>query len=163
MSEADHKPEFHAQTLPAGSAPADKTFKPNPVDEVPAQGMTESQDDDYDDVPSTSAADTLGGATSADVHTGLGHPGQGMTSKERHHDGSQTRSRQGQGLVGVGASGAPSSMKPINAQDPGMASQRGLNKEVDPENQGRDGTMQANAEEREPENATSVAAEAPSK
>lgn len=45
-----------------------------------------------------SAGDTLGGATSADVHDGLGHPGQGMTSNELHHDGQHGRKRQGQGI-----------------------------------------------------------------
>jgi hypothetical protein len=49
------------------------------------------------------ASDTLVGDTSADVHTGLGHPGQGMTSSELHHDGAHHRNRQGNGLEGVGA------------------------------------------------------------
>jgi hypothetical protein len=44
-----------------------------------------------------SASDTLQGATSADVHTGLGHPGQGQTSSELH-DGSRGG---GQGLAGL--------------------------------------------------------------
>jgi hypothetical protein len=47
----------------------------------------------------TSAQDTIGGATSGDVHTGLGKPVQGQTSEELH-DGSHTRA----GLEGVGAS-----------------------------------------------------------
>ena len=34
------------------------------------------------------ASDTLGGATSADVNTGLGKPGSGETAAERHHQGS---------------------------------------------------------------------------
>ncbi|KAI0746956.1 hypothetical protein C8Q80DRAFT_809936 [Daedaleopsis nitida] len=41
-----------------------------------------------------SAADTLTGATSADVHAGYGHPGQGMSSAEMHHDGQAHRKRQ---------------------------------------------------------------------
>jgi hypothetical protein len=62
--------------------------------------------------PRASAADTLGGTgsdrsagacesdllcsgvTSQDVHDRYGHPGQGMTSKELHHDGQQKRDRQ---------------------------------------------------------------------
>lgn len=83
----DAAPEFHAQVLPAGSAPADKTFKPNPVNETPQDG-------------STSAADTLGGATSGDVHTGLGHPGQGQTSKDLHSGGA-TKSQGSGGTEGL--------------------------------------------------------------
>ncbi|XP_014558995.1 hypothetical protein COCVIDRAFT_93094 [Bipolaris victoriae FI3] len=78
----DAVPEFHAQTLPAGSAPADKTYTPNP--DLNNQKMYQQ------------ASDTLQGATSADVHTGLGHPGQGQTSKELR-DGSSV----GQGLAGL--------------------------------------------------------------
>ena len=53
----------------------------------------------------TNAADTLGGSSSGDVHTGLGHPGQGMSSSEQRHDGGKTH---GGGLQGVGAMGAES-------------------------------------------------------
>ena len=78
----DAVPEFNAQTLPAGSAPANSTYTPNP------------------DLNNTKlyhhASDTLQGATSADVHNGLGHPGQGQTSQELH-DGR----RVGQGLAGL--------------------------------------------------------------
>ncbi|EPQ53532.1 hypothetical protein GLOTRDRAFT_63126 [Gloeophyllum trabeum ATCC 11539] len=45
----------------------------------------------------TAVGDTLTGATSQDVHSGLGHPGAGMSSKEMHHDGQQKRKRQEQG------------------------------------------------------------------
>jgi hypothetical protein len=62
----------------------------------------------------TSAADTLTGATSADVHTGYGHPGDGMSSKERH--GGKGK-HVGSGLEGVGA----------NSSDP--IAQRGLNQD----------------------------------
>jgi len=47
----------------------------------------------------TSAQDTIVGATSADVHTGYGHPGSGQTSKELHGE----RKKERNGLVGVGA------------------------------------------------------------
>ncbi|KAG2101537.1 hypothetical protein BD769DRAFT_187115 [Suillus cothurnatus] len=55
----------------------------------------------------TRASDTLVGATSADVHDGLGHPGQGMSSKELRHDGQPGRKRHGQGTdqFGQGTSG----------------------------------------------------------
>lgn len=45
------------------------------------------------------------GATSADVHTGLGHPGQGQTSNELQHGGPNTAKRQPAGLEGVGGRG----------------------------------------------------------
>jgi hypothetical protein len=70
------------------------------------------------------ASDTLQGATSADVHTGLGHPGQGQTSSELH-DGS----RVGQGLAGLAANvkdqqsgGSIETLK----DDPKHAAQRNL-------------------------------------
>ncbi|KAF2642091.1 hypothetical protein P280DRAFT_468540 [Massarina eburnea CBS 473.64] len=70
VSPADHAPEFHAQTLPAGTAPAESTFTPNP-------------DVNNQNVPQSASA-TLNGADSKDVHTGLGHPGSGQTSQEKH-------------------------------------------------------------------------------
>lgn len=86
-SAADFAPEFCAQTLPAGTAPEAATYQPNPVSEVPGQA-------DNEDVlrghgqgsVRTDALSTLGGATSADVHTGLGHPAQGQTSSETRGD-----------------------------------------------------------------------------
>ncbi|KIW04839.1 uncharacterized protein PV09_04021 [Verruconis gallopava] len=86
-SEADSAPEFHAQTLPAGSSPADRTFNPSPADEAP---LAETN---------PSASSTLPGSTSADVHTGYGHPGSGQTSNELRGDGRKQRS----GLEGAGA------------------------------------------------------------
>lgn len=50
----------------------------------------------------TEASDTILGATSADVHQGYGHPGEGMTSQELHGK----HKREGAGLEGVGASGS---------------------------------------------------------
>ncbi|EUC49480.1 hypothetical protein COCMIDRAFT_84348 [Bipolaris oryzae ATCC 44560] len=106
----DAVPEFHAQTLPAGSAPADKTYTPNP--DLNNQKMYQQ------------ASDTLQGATSADLHTGLGHPGQGQTSKELH-DGR----RVGQGLAGL-ASGVKDQQSGGDIRelkdDPKYAAQRNL-------------------------------------
>lgn len=48
------------------------------------------------------ASDTLTGATSADVYDGLGHPGQGMSSKELRHDGQPGRKRYGEGVEQFG-------------------------------------------------------------
>lgn len=104
----DHIPESHVQTMPAGTAPADKTYAPQSTQSsVPGQANNDlSVDPETEGMGSTSASDTLGGATSADVHTGMGHPGAGMTSNELRHDGNKHRDAKAQGLQGVGASGA---------------------------------------------------------
>ncbi|RXG44157.1 hypothetical protein VDGE_02619 [Verticillium dahliae] len=92
----DAKPEFHAETHPVGTAPSKDAYQPDPSSEViPGQAPK--------------ASDTLGGATSADVHAGLGHPGAGMTSQELHGG---KRKSDGSGLEGVGAS----STDPIRQQ-----------------------------------------------
>jgi hypothetical protein len=90
----DAAPEFSAQTLPAGTAPAERTFKPNTESEIPGQAMNPNIAKET----WTSAQDTIGGATSADVHQGYGHPGSGQTSNELKADGRKNRS----GLEGVG-------------------------------------------------------------
>jgi hypothetical protein len=105
VSEADHAPEFHAQTLPAGTAPAESTFTPDPSasttsssdSAIPGQGQGAPVSG------ATKASDTLGGSTSKDVHTGLGHPGSGQSSSELHDN-----SKSGGGLQGVGAGGVGS-------------------------------------------------------
>ncbi len=61
------------------------------------------------------------------MHTGLGKPAEGMSSKELRHDGQQKRDRQAHGLVGVGASGAPSEAKIVNERD--LPDQRALERE----------------------------------
>ncbi|KAL8809557.1 MAG: hypothetical protein Q9200_003315, partial [Gallowayella weberi] len=92
----DTAPEFSAKTLPAGSAPADRTFQPNATSEVPGQADNDNVLRSHGkESTHTTASSTLGGATSGDVHTGLGKPVQGQTSHDR-----------GGGLAGVGASGA---------------------------------------------------------
>ncbi|KAG2758066.1 hypothetical protein P692DRAFT_20710223 [Suillus brevipes Sb2] len=63
------------------------------------------EDASADAPPVTRASDTLVGATSSDVHGGLGHPGQGMTSKELRHDGQPGRKRHGQGTDQFGHQG----------------------------------------------------------
>ncbi|KAL8723953.1 MAG: hypothetical protein Q9166_008208 [cf. Caloplaca sp. 2 TL-2023] len=113
----DTAPEFTAKTLPPGSAPADRTFKPNNISEVPGQA-------DNPDVlrshgkesTQTTASSTLGGATSGDVHQGLGKPVQGENTRDR-----------GGGLAGVGASGAASGNQMVDEEM--QAGQRGLEKE----------------------------------
>ncbi|KDQ19481.1 hypothetical protein BOTBODRAFT_28056 [Botryobasidium botryosum FD-172 SS1] len=56
-----------------------------------------------------SAEDTLGGlVTSKELHDGLGHPGQGMSSKEVRHDGQPGRKKQELGADHWGKSHEPS-------------------------------------------------------
>lgn len=98
-SPADSAPEFSARTLPAGTAPAKDTFTPNPQgdDAIPGQA------NNPDATSRTAASDTIGGSTSADVHTGLGHPGSGQTSTELRHGGEHTATKsRGAGVEGLG-------------------------------------------------------------
>jgi hypothetical protein len=91
--------EFNAQTVPAGTAPSDRILAPNTQNEIPGQAMNPNISKET----RTSAQDTIGGATSADVHSGYGHPGSGQTSKELHGDGNFPGKREKNGLAGVGA------------------------------------------------------------
>lgn len=108
FSEKDQAPEFSAQTLPAGSAPADKTYEPNPSSDTTVPGQADNQamlaEGKKKEATYTSATETLGGTDSAQGHTGLGHPGSGMTSSELKHDGKHGTGpkRDGAGLEGVG-------------------------------------------------------------
>jgi hypothetical protein len=47
----------------------------------------------FDNARFTLTDHLFAGATSKDVHDHYGHPGSGMTSKELHHNGRQTRDR----------------------------------------------------------------------
>lgn len=96
------------------------------------------------------ASSTLTGASSGDVHTGLGHPGQGQTSNELHHD-----KKVGQGLTGLADSVGQGNVKDLK-DDPTHAAQRNLDNV--PTGQ-RGNTGGPAAEERVPESASSVAAE----
>ena len=147
----DNVPEFEAQTLPPGSAPADRTFQPNPVGEVPPQANM--MDDADPSSEQASAADTIPGSTSADVHTGLGHPGSGQTSNELRHDGEKGRKNPGQGLQGVGAS--TQEFKTVDHRDPKFKDHRGIDKEERVLGRGEI----PSAEEREPVGAEQLAAE----
>ncbi|WPH03288.1 Hypothetical protein R9X50_00616500 [Acrodontium crateriforme] len=82
----DAKPEFSAQTLPAGSAPSNRTFQP-------------AADSDFAPLPGGyKASESIGGATSGDVNVGLGRPMQGQTSNELRHDGERHRKNPGHGF-----------------------------------------------------------------
>lgn len=154
----DAAPEFSAKTLPPGSAPADRTFKPNPISEVPGQADNASVERDHGkESTKTTASDTLGGATSGDVHTGLGHPGQGQTSSELRHDGEHTSKKHGGGLAGVGASVGSSNQMVDKDTQP---KERALDKEEGKFAGGRgdkgDDYPQPPAQNREPESAESL-------
>jgi len=102
-SPADHAPEFSAQTLPAGTAPKSSTFTPNVQSEIPGQAYNENVERSHGkESVRTDPLSTLPGATSADVHMGLGHPGQGQTSTEVKH----ASKKHTAGLKGAGATGA---------------------------------------------------------
>ncbi|KAL8770507.1 MAG: hypothetical protein Q9209_003762 [Squamulea sp. 1 TL-2023] len=111
----DTAPEFSAKTLPPGSAPKDRTFQPNNISEVPGQAEPSLRSHGKESTHTT-ASSTLGGATSGDVHTGLGKPVQGQNVSDR-----------GGGLAGVGASGAASGNQRVDEEM--RAGQRGLEKE----------------------------------
>ncbi|KAI0521692.1 hypothetical protein F5B22DRAFT_547421 [Xylaria bambusicola] len=84
----DRVPEFHAETYPAGTAPPEHTYQPRPSEsEISAQA--------YGNAPS--AADTLTGATSADVYRGMGKPIQGQERREieKPHGGHRKKERSG--------------------------------------------------------------------
>ncbi|EMC92209.1 hypothetical protein BAUCODRAFT_27538 [Baudoinia panamericana UAMH 10762] len=152
----DAAPEFSAKTLPPGSAPADRTFKPNNASDIPPSQQYRPDSEIEADAPQASASDTLGGATSGEVHTGIGKPIQGQSSKELHHDGQSGRKGQsGGGLEGL-ASGVEGS-KTVDAHDPQFAGQRAMDK--DEAVIGRGNVGGAAAQDREPESATTVATE----
>ncbi|KAJ5725020.1 uncharacterized protein N7483_006377 [Penicillium malachiteum] len=123
VNEADQRPEYHLQTFPPGTAPQE-----------------------------TSAADTLMGATSQDVHTGFGKPLQGQTGTELAHDGEHGRQKQSAGLEGIGTS----------MQDRGVErqfpNQRGIERE-EAQNGTRGNKADRAAENMEPEGAETLDAE----
>jgi len=102
VSDKDNAPEFTAKTLPPGSAPKDRTFKPNPHSDLPTQAddTSDGQESAY-----TSASATLSGIDSRDAYAGLGRPVEGQTSTAMHHEGKSHRKAERAGLEGVGSSG----------------------------------------------------------
>ncbi len=102
------------------------------------------------------ASDTIGGATSGDVHKGLGKPVQGQTSNELRHDGERGRNNPGKGgPEGVG--GSARAFKTVDEHDPKFANHRAIDNDDAVIGRGNDGG--APAQEREPETASGVAAE----
>ncbi|OJJ45820.1 hypothetical protein ASPZODRAFT_68587 [Penicilliopsis zonata CBS 506.65] len=104
VAPADHRPEYRAETFPPGTAPASSSYQPNPVSDPGSQALNPLTDRAHGkEKVFTSAGLTLRGATSQDVHRGLGHPGSGMTNTEIRHDGQHGRKHQSHSLEGVGA------------------------------------------------------------
>ena len=108
--------------------------QPSPVHRIDATGQplppapdsrTVVDDDPYE--KPTSAGDTLTGATSADVHQGLGHPGQGQTSAELHHDGKSHRKRQMRGTEQFGTGEIPREIDSDSQEAPGEMYKSGTN------------------------------------
>ncbi|KAJ5523688.1 hypothetical protein N7513_008798 [Penicillium frequentans] len=147
VNEADHRPEHHLQTFPPGTAPASNSYTSN-VNDVGSQTNNPNMPSNQ----RTSAADTLMGATSQDVHTGLGKPLQGQTGVELAHDGEHGRKKQSAGLEGVGAT--PQN-RGIERQFP---NQRGIERE-EAQNGTRGNKADRAAEDMLPEGAETLDAE----
>ncbi len=98
----------------------------------------------------TFASDTINGASSADVHQGLGLPVQGQSSQELRGSGFAKGRKEGTGLAGVGADQGDSFRE------------RGLDVNGPTGTRGKSGQNRENilgVEDREPVGAEAVAAE----
>lgn len=100
----------------------------------------------------TPASATLTGATSQDVHAGMGKPLQGQTSVEQRHDGEHGRKNNASGLEGVGAH------REDRTGERKFPQQRGLEKE-EATTAGTRGKADRTAEDMRPEPAETLAAE----
>lgn len=134
--------------FPPGTAPASNSYTPRP-NETGSQALNPNVERGHGkESVKTNPGDTLMGATSKDVHTGLGHPGSGQTSTELRHDGQHGRKNPGVGLEGVGAS-----MEGNFGRT--MPSQRGIDRDqAKPNQRGDKGALAA--EDREPEGAKTL-------
>jgi hypothetical protein len=104
VSPADWKPQFSAETYPPGTAPASNSYTPNPISETGSQANNDLVERSHGkEAVMTTAESTLRGATSKDVHKGLGKPGSGQTKNEIKHEGQHHRKHEGAGLEGVGS------------------------------------------------------------
>ncbi|KAI0010818.1 hypothetical protein F4779DRAFT_275692 [Xylariaceae sp. FL0662B] len=104
-------PEFHMETHEPGTAPREDTYQARPEGEFPAQASEVGSS--Y-----TNPTDSLPGATSASVHTGLGKPLQGEEGRELHGAHLGRRKKERAGLEGVGASAGVDSVREKGADLP---------------------------------------------
>lgn len=160
MSEADYKPTFSAHTVPEGTAPKENLFQPNPEETVPGQTTEMSGRSHGKESTHTTASSTLGGATSGDVHKGMGKPAVGQTSAELRHEGDPHRKHHGSGLTGVGASGQGTNIDSRRLETERLEEVSGSHKRVDPSQKGP--SLQDKgvaAEDKQPASAESIASE----
>ncbi|EKM56613.1 uncharacterized protein PHACADRAFT_253822 [Phanerochaete carnosa HHB-10118-sp] len=85
----------------AALAPQLQSSQPQPLAPAP-DSRTIVDNDPFDDPPT--AAETMTGATSQDLYSGIGKPMMGQSSAEIHHDGHQHRKRAMQGHDQYGTS-----------------------------------------------------------
>jgi len=105
--------------MPPSSAPPDRTFEPAAVENTVGDSIFPT------------GIEGQPGATSSDVHRGMGHPGSGMTSKELHHDGQHGRKRERLGLAKHAASHISQASEELGGANPRIDhSQRALDVEV---------------------------------
>lgn len=131
--------------LPAGSAPPKNTFEPQTEGEAPP--VQNYYKDGVGEGETAKASETIVGATSADVHQGLGKPVEGQSSKELR-DGTHTSG-------GVEAVGGRANQATVDPHDPQHISQRALDKDDAVVGRGD----KASAQDRVPESAETVASE----
>ncbi|KAI0173008.1 hypothetical protein GGR52DRAFT_431946 [Hypoxylon sp. FL1284] len=143
----DAVPEFHMEKHTPGTAPREHTFEPRPEGETPAE------DPNVETQRLTDPSDTLGGATSQSVHTGLGKPVQGQTSVEQHGAHAGHRKKERSGLEGVGATVGD------NVDDSARQKGADLPGDVEKGTKGKASAEYPSATERIPANAEEVAAE----
>lgn len=153
VNEADQRPEYHMQAFPAGTAPASNSYASNANDigsqaDNPNVLRAHGKESTY-----TSPADTLTGATSQDVHTGLGKPLQGQTNVELAHDGAHGRKKQTAGLEGVGAT------RGDHGLERQFVNQRGLEREEAANSGTRGNKADRAAEDMQPEGAETLDSE----
>ncbi|KAL4879431.1 hypothetical protein BJY04DRAFT_193982 [Aspergillus karnatakaensis] len=101
-SPADYAPEFHLETHPPGTAPAGSSYHPNAIDHTGEQALNPNVERAHGkESVKTTAEQTLMGATSQDVHRGIGKPASGQTTSELRYGGEHANKNPGRGLEGA--------------------------------------------------------------
>ena len=161
MNEADNKSTYSAQTVPPGTAPKENLFQPNPQETVPGQTSEMSERSHGKESTHTTASSTLGGATSQDVHKGMGKPAVGQTSAEIRHECEAHRKHPGAGLTGVGASGKGADVDARRLETERLEEVSGSHKRIDPSQKGPPSLQDKGvaAEDQQAASAESIASE----